>query len=162
MWLKLTKNIDEIHRRSQDFWLGGKTKPQITRNDVFKVFRKKGLFTGQRCRRMEDQKLEPGLACNLGFAKEKGLKPKVKKISKIVLVGRRGEQTSLAQTYRRRWSGGRHWAIFRNFFLEKNNYFNAIWITFCKLLELFKITKFLRLESQLKQSNWWIFPSLKD
>ena len=33
---------------------------------------------------MEDQKLGPGLAFNLGFATEKGLEPKVKKISKIV------------------------------------------------------------------------------
>ena len=39
---------------------------------------------GQRYRRMEDQKPEPGLVCNLDFAKEKGLEPKVKKISKIV------------------------------------------------------------------------------
>ena len=33
---------------------------------------------------MEDQKSGPGLACNLGFAKEKGLEPEVKSISKIV------------------------------------------------------------------------------
>ena len=39
---------------------------------------------GQRCRKMEDQKSGPGLASNLDFAKGKGLKPKVKKISKIV------------------------------------------------------------------------------
>ena len=39
---------------------------------------------GQRYRRMEDQKPGPGLACNLDFAEEKGLEPKVKKISKIV------------------------------------------------------------------------------
>ena len=38
----------------------------------------------QRYRRMEDQKPGPGLACNLSFAKEKGLEPKVKKIFKIV------------------------------------------------------------------------------
>ena len=44
---------------------------------------------------MEDQNPEPGLACNLSFAKEKGFEPKFKKISKIVQVGRRGEQTSL-------------------------------------------------------------------
>ena len=31
--------------------------------------------------KMEDQKLGPGLACNLDFAKEKGLEPKVKKFS---------------------------------------------------------------------------------
>ena len=33
---------------------------------------------------MEDQMPETGLACNLSFAKEKELEPKVKKISKIV------------------------------------------------------------------------------
>ena len=38
-----------------------------------KFFQKRDIFTGQRYRRMEDQKLGPGLACNLGFAKEKGL-----------------------------------------------------------------------------------------
>ena len=61
---------------------------------------------------MEDQKPRPGLAYNLSFAKEKGLKSKVKKISKIVWVGRRGEQTSLVQMYHRRGSGGRRWVIF--------------------------------------------------
>ena len=37
---------------------------------------------GQRYRKMEDQK--SGLASNVDFAKEKGLEPKVKKISKVV------------------------------------------------------------------------------
>ena len=66
------------------FDLGGAAKPQITRNNVIKIFREEGLFTDQRYRRIEDQKPGPGLACNLGFAKEKGLEPTVKKISKIV------------------------------------------------------------------------------
>ena len=44
---------------------------------------------------MEDQKTGPRLACNVKFANGKGLKPKVKKVSKIVYIGRRGEQTSL-------------------------------------------------------------------
>ena len=39
---------------------------------------------GQKYRRMDYQKLGPGLACNLGFAKAKGYEPKVKKISKTV------------------------------------------------------------------------------
>ena len=43
---------------------------------------------------MEDQKTESGLAWKLGFAKEKGLEPKLEKISKVVWIGRRGEQTS--------------------------------------------------------------------
>ena len=56
---------------------GGEAKPQITRNGVIKIFRKEEHFTRQRYRRMEDQKPEPGFACNLGFAKEKGLEPKL-------------------------------------------------------------------------------------
>ena len=64
-----------------DRW--GVAKPQITRDDVNKIFQKEELFTRQRYRKMENQKPGPGLACNLGFAKEKGLEPKVKKISKI-------------------------------------------------------------------------------
>ena len=59
-------------------------------------FRKEEIFAGQRYRRMEDQKPGPGLACNLGFAKEKGLERKSKKISKIVQVGRRGQPTTVA------------------------------------------------------------------
>ena len=111
---------------------------------------------------MEDQQLGPGLACNLGFAKEKGLQPKVNKISKIVYVGRRGEQTSFVHTYNRRGFGDRRRAIFWNFFWKKNSYFNAIRITFRTFLEPFKITKFLGIESQLKQSNWCVFPLLTD
>ena len=53
----------------------GEAKPQITCNDVIKFFRKDGLFTGRRYRRIEDQKPGPGLACNLGFAEEKELEP---------------------------------------------------------------------------------------
>ena len=62
---------------------------------------------GQRYRKMENQKSGPGLACNLDFAKGIGLESKVKKLSKIVQVGRRGERTSLTQTYQRPRSGGR-------------------------------------------------------
>ena len=75
--------------------MGEEAKPQITRNDVIKIFRIEGLFTGQRYREMEDQKSGPGLACNLGFAKEKGLEPKIQKISIIASVGRYGEQTTV-------------------------------------------------------------------
>ena len=37
----------------------------------------KGIFVGQRYRRMEDQKPWPGLAINREFSKGRGLKPKV-------------------------------------------------------------------------------------
>ena len=36
---------------------------------------------------MEDQKPVPGLACNMGFANEKGLEPKVKKFPKLAKLG---------------------------------------------------------------------------
>ena len=88
----------------------------------------------------------------MGFPKEKGLEPKIKKISKIVYVGRRGEETSLVQTCHWRGSGA-PLGDFLDFFFEKNSYFNAIWITFRTFLEPFKITKSLRTESQLKQLN---------
>ena len=65
------------------FVRGGEAKPQITDQDVIKIFRKEGLFTRQRYSKMEDQNPGPGLACNLGFAEEKALEPKVKKISKF-------------------------------------------------------------------------------
>ena len=79
---------------------------------------------------MEDQKPGPGLACNLDFTKEQGLEPKVKKVSKIVEIGRRGEQTSLTQTYHKRGQGDGHSAILCNFF-RKSCYF-AIWIRFAR------------------------------
>ena len=56
---------------------------------------------------MENQKLGPGLACNLDFAKGKYLNHKFKIFSKIVLVGRRGKLTCLTQTYQRLASEGR-------------------------------------------------------
>ena len=56
-----------------------------------KFFEKRRIFTGLRYRRMEDQKPGPRLACNLSFARKKRLELKVKKISEIVEVGRRGE-----------------------------------------------------------------------
>ena len=49
----------------------------ISRNGVIKIVRKERLFTGQRYRRMEDQNPGHELACNLGFAKVKGLESKV-------------------------------------------------------------------------------------
>ena len=93
----------------------------------------------------------PVLACNLDFAKEKGLEPKVK-ISKIVKIRKRGVHISLTQTFYRRdlkAVAGRFFAIVSG----KNSYFNAIWITFRMFLASCEITKFLRFESQLKKSN---------
>ena len=47
----------------------------------------------QRYRRTEDHKPRLWLACNLDFAKEIELEPKVKKVSKIVEIVQRGKQT---------------------------------------------------------------------
>ena len=41
-----------------------------------KIF-ERGIFVGERYRRMEDQKPWPGLALNREFSKGRGLKPKV-------------------------------------------------------------------------------------
>ena len=99
--------------------IGEEAEPQITRSDVIKIFSQREAFYEQKYLRMENEKPETGLACNMGFAKEKGLEPKIKKISKIVLVERRGEQTGLVQTYKRRGSGGRLGRFFKSFFLKK-------------------------------------------
>ena len=56
-------SVMKVHKKRQRYigvarifdW-GTEAKPQITRNDIIKIFRKKGLFTKQRYRRMEDQK----------------------------------------------------------------------------------------------------------
>ena len=61
--------------------------------------------------------------------------------------------------FHRLGSGGKassRWAIFCNA-LEKNCYSKAIWITFCTFVDPCKITKFLKLESQLKTLNCSIF-----
>ena len=83
------KNINEVHKRSQDFWLGGEVKPKshvMTLLNFFEknfFFEKRRIFSGQRYRRMEGQKRRPGLAYSLGFAKEKGLEPKLKRFPKL-------------------------------------------------------------------------------
>ena len=76
----LQSNVIKVNKKTLTRYIGvarifdwGETKLQITRKDVIKIFRKEGLFTEQRYCRMEDQNPGPGLACNLGFAKEKGL-----------------------------------------------------------------------------------------
>ena len=117
------KNIYKVHRRSQDFWLEGRGKPQITHNDVIKIFQKEGLFVGQRYHKMEcdlikDQMSGLGWHVNRILPRE-GLEQKVEKVFKIVKVERRGEQTCLTQTYHRLGYGGRTLGDFFKFFLEK-------------------------------------------
>ena len=81
-------NVVKVNKKTLTRYIGivrifdwrGEAKPQITRNDVIKIFRKEGLFTGQKYRRMEDQKPGPGFAYNLGFAKEERLETKAKQI----------------------------------------------------------------------------------
>ena len=56
---------------ARNLFRGG--KPQIIYSDVVRNFRKEGLLMGQRYRRMENQKPEPGLACSQDFAERGGL-----------------------------------------------------------------------------------------
>ena len=75
-WIKIKKKTLTRYIGVAKIFDWGEAIPQITRNDVIKLF-EKGLFTGQRYRRMEDQRPGPGLACNMGFATEKVLELKV-------------------------------------------------------------------------------------
>ena len=64
-------------------WEGEQTANHTQRRRLqFSISR--DFFIGQRYRRMTDQKLGPRLACNLDFAKRKGLEPRVEKVSKVV------------------------------------------------------------------------------
>ena len=72
----------------------------------------------------------------------------------MVQIGRLGEQTSLTQTNHRQVVAGGPPLGDLSYFFGKKSYFNAIWIKFCTVLELFEITKFLRLENHLKESSW--------
>ena len=74
---------------------------------------------GQRYLRIEDKKLGPGLECNLDFATEKGLEPKVKKIFKIVILGDVVSKLVSPKCITAESLGGCRRAIFSNFFLEK-------------------------------------------
>ena len=84
-------NVIKVDKKTLTRYIGvarifdweGEAEPQLKRDDVIKIFPKQGLFTGQRYRRMEDQKPVPGLAWNLSFAKKKGLEPKLKNVFKI-------------------------------------------------------------------------------
>ena len=66
-----------VHRRSQDFWLGGGGANQKSHAMKSSEIFERGIFVGQRYRRMEDQKPWPGLALIREFSKGRGLKPKV-------------------------------------------------------------------------------------
>ena len=64
-------------------WGGGQTANQT--QGCHQNFSKRDfLQDNDNVKWREDQKAGPGLACNLGFDKEKGLEPKFKKISKLI------------------------------------------------------------------------------
>ena len=69
------------------FLVGVEAELQISHNHVVKIFRKVGLFMGQRYRRMEDQNPEPGSACSLGFAEKKDFSLKLKRFPKLSKLG---------------------------------------------------------------------------
>ena len=64
------------------------------------VFEKRDFFTGQRYRRVEDQKPSPGLARDLDFATGGKLEP-VKKLQSFpnCLIWKTSDQISVAQMY---------------------------------------------------------------
>ena len=57
---------------------GGGEEDQTTCNDVIKQFGNEKLSTGQRYRKMEDQKPWPGLARNHNFAEGGGIEVNLK------------------------------------------------------------------------------------
>ena len=65
-----------VHRRARIFdWGGANQKSHAMKSsENFE----RGIFIGQRYRRMEDQKPWPGLALNREFSTGRGLKSKVK------------------------------------------------------------------------------------
>ena len=69
---------------------------------------------------------------------------------KRVTDGPGGGATSRRRLWESEGKAPSRWAIFCKF-LEKNGYFDAIWITFRTFSEPFERTKFLRLESQLNK-----------
>ena len=58
--------------------IGGGEEDQTTCNDVIKQFGNEKLSTGQRYRKMEDQKPWPGLARNHNFAEGGGIEVNLK------------------------------------------------------------------------------------
>ena len=68
--------MDDVIVGEPGFLIGGE-EDQTTCNDVFKQFRNEKLSTGQRYRKMEDQKPWPGLVRNQDFAKGRGLASKL-------------------------------------------------------------------------------------
>ena len=103
------------------------------------------------------------LAPNQDLLKEQDYNRKLKSFTNISKLGdivsksvqlRWGQWTEPPPAGRLWGSGGKapsRWAIFCKF-LEKNSYFNAIWITFRTFSEPFEIIKLLRYESQLNKS----------
>ena len=65
-----------VLRRGQDFNWGGGANQKSHAMKSSEIF-ERGMFVGQRYRRMEDPKPWPGLALNREFSKGRGLKPKV-------------------------------------------------------------------------------------
>ena len=111
---------------------------------------------------MEYQKSGPGLACNLDFAKKKGLEQKLKSFQNCLSWETWWANLSnpnLSQTVVCEGQAARQFFVI---FWEKSSYFNTIWNIFFTFLEPFKITEFLRFESQSKGSNWWVYSLLTD
>ena len=77
MWLKLTKKHLQDAYAQPKFLIGGEGQTTYHSQWGNQNFSKREIFMGQRYRKMEQQKLGPGLECNLDFDKRKRLEPKV-------------------------------------------------------------------------------------
>ena len=76
--------MDEVHRRSQDFWVGVGANHTQWRHQKFSNGRD---FLWDKDTVMEDQKPGCGLSCNLDFAKDKDLNQKFKRFPKLSELG---------------------------------------------------------------------------
>ena len=157
MSLPITKSYQCHHRRSQDFWLGG-PKPQITRDDVIRNFRKSNFLWGKDIVEWKIWSRSLMALCQ-DFGKERGRKLIVKKCKS--LTWKTCWVSWCTQTYQRRGSGGRapsrrwlwgsggkapsRWAIFVSFWKKK--LFKSHRITFCTSSEPFQRTRFLHFKA---------------
>ena len=103
------------------------------------------------------------MARNQDFAKREELERQVKNFSILSNLGDvMSKLVQLKHVTDRAWERSRRlwgsasealsrWAIFCNF-LEKHDYFNAIWMPFCTFSAPFERTRFLKFESQSNRS----------
>ena len=84
-----------MHRRSQDFGLGGGPNCKLHAITSSEIFKKRDFL---RDKKEKISSWGSTLASNKDFAEGEGLEPQVKKFYKYIKIGRRGKQISATQT----------------------------------------------------------------